>query len=150
MADAAEFQWTTYALVLGIAAVGYVGYAIFPAFVDNMDASQQIHAVVNDGWRRIGKDEIQKRVLEKLSTIGSHVETPAGGAATVVRGLPVTDDDVIVTCTDQDQDCSDQSGDVTVSVHYARHMPLPWLKGKFITLHFSPSANASLAPVNWN
>ncbi|MHB8419890.1 MAG: hypothetical protein ACYDCL_17590 [Myxococcales bacterium] len=150
MADAAEFQWTTYLLVIGIGVAGYLGYSLYPAFVDNMDAAQQLHSVVNDGWRRIGKDEIHKRVLEKLSAIGSHLETPAGGAVTEVRGLPIDDDDVVVTCSDQDQDCSEQTGDVTVTVHYTRHMPLPGLKGKSITLHFNPSASASLAPVNWN
>ena len=150
MADAAEFQWTTYALFLGLGLACYVGYSIFPAFVDNMDAAQQLHGVVNDGWRLPGKEELHKRVMEKLATIGKHVETPAGGATTEVSGLPIDDDSVEVVCTDQNEDCSAQQGDVTVTVHYTRRMPLPGLKDKFITLHFSPTASASLAPVNWN
>jgi hypothetical protein len=150
MADAAEFQWTTYLLVIGIALAVYIGWALFPAYVDAMDATQAVHGVVNDAWRRVGKEELQKRTLEKLSAIGHHMETPAGGVPTEVRGLPVTDDDIIVTCTDPNADCSEQEGDVTITVNYERHMPLPYWKGKFITLHFHPSAHETLMPAVWN
>jgi hypothetical protein len=67
-----------------------------------------------------------------------------------VTGLPVTDDDVTITCTDTNGDCSAQEGQVTIAVSYVRHMPLPWWKGKFITLHFHPSATETLLPANWN
>ncbi len=149
MADRAEFQWTTYALVLAIGTAAYIGYALFPAFSDNMDATAAVHAMVNDAWQKMGKEELQKRMLEKLSTIGHHVETAAGGSPKEVAGLPIGDEDITITCTDTTQTCSDQEGQITISVNYERHMPLPFLKGKYITLHFHPSATETLLPAKW-
>ena len=148
-AESGEINFVAVLMLCGVALAGYFAYALMPAFSDEMDVSQQIHAIANDGWRRIGKDELHKRVLEAMGKIGHHVETPAGGQPTDVPGLEVEDDDVEITCTDQDQDCSDAAGDVTIAVHYTRQVPLPGLQGKFVTLHFNPSAQASLQPVKW-
>jgi hypothetical protein len=105
--------------------------------------------MVNDAWRKIGREELKKRMLEKLSTIGHHVETPAGGSPKDAPGLPITEEDIIVTCTDTGQDCSEQAGEVTITVNYERHMPMPFLKDKYITLHFHPSASGTLLPAQW-
>ncbi len=147
--ESGEFNFVALLLLSGVALAGYLAYALLPAFSDEMDVAQQLHAVANDGWRRIGKEEMHKRVLEAMGKIGNHIETPAGGLPTEVPGLEVNDDDVEISCTDQSQDCSDLTGDVTIAVHYTRLVPLPWLQGKFVTLHFSPSAHASLQPVKW-
>jgi hypothetical protein len=149
MADSAEFQWSTWALALALVGVVYVGYALYPAFFDNMDATAVVHSVVNDAWHKLGREELQKRTLEKLASIGHHIETPAGGSPKEVPGLPVTDENITVTCTDTGQDCTEQQGEVTLSVNYERHMPLPFLKGKYITLKFHPSATGTLLPAQW-
>ena len=68
-------------------------------------------------------------------------------------GLPVTDDDISVTCTDTGQDCSEQSGEVTISVSYERHMPLPYWKGQVhhaqvsSERHRDPPARAMVIPL---
>ena len=144
-----EIQFMSVVLIAAVLAAGYLGYALYPAYSDELDASQAIHGIANDGWRRIGKEELHKRVMEKLARIGSHVETQAGGQPTEVPGLPIGDDDVTVVCTDQDQDCSESTGEVTLSFQYVRHVPLPGLTGKYLTLHFSSNATASLLPVKW-
>lgn len=143
-------QWTTALLILGIAIAGYFFWALLPAYADNYTARQSIESVVNQGWRRMGKEEIHKQVLEKLSTIGSHIEQPAGGLPIEVKGLPVDDDSVVVTCTDTRADCSESSGEVQVTVTYTRVMELPYWKGKTISLHFSPTAKETLQPATWN
>jgi hypothetical protein len=150
MANNAEFQWTTYAAVLGIAAAGYVGWAIYPAFSDNMELAQSIHAVANEAWRLTGKAEMEKRVMEACSRIGHHLETPPDGTEQDVPGLPVGDGDLTVDCSDRAQDCTEAEGTVTITVKYTRRMPLPWLKGKFITLHFGPTAHETLKPADWH
>lgn len=142
-------QFTSILLILAIAIVGYFFWALVPAFSDNMDARQAISGIINQAWRRMGKEEIHKQVLEKLSTIGSHVETPAGGVTTVVKGLPIDDDSVVVLCSDEPGDCSTADGEVTVTVTYTRVVPLPYLTGKSLTLHFAPTAKESLKPAQW-
>ena len=97
-----------------------------------------------------GGRSFQKRTLEKLSVIGHHIEIPAGGSPKEVPGLPVTDENITVACTDTGQDCSEQEGEVTLTVNYERRVELPFLKGKSITLHFHPSASGTLLPANWN
>ena len=54
-----------------------------------------------------------------------------------------------MTCTDPTHDCTDPEGSVIISVSYTRLMLLPYLKGKYLTLHFAPSATESLQPVEW-
>jgi hypothetical protein len=142
-------QFTTVLLILAIAIAGYFFWAMLPAYEDNYTARQSIEGVVNQGWKKTGKEEIHKQILEKLSTIGSHVETPAGGVPVEVRGLPIDDDSVVVVCTDSRADCSASEGDVQVTVNYTRVVPLPFLGHKTISLHFSPSAKESLQPANW-
>ncbi len=67
-----------------------------------------------------------------------------------VKGLPVGEDEVSVICTDQSaHDCSGADGDVEITVTYTRIVELPYLKGRFVTLHFSDSAKETLKPVEW-
>jgi hypothetical protein len=148
--NSGKVQFTTVLLVLGIAIAGYFAVTLVPAFSDNYTARQAIESVVNQGWRRMGKEEIHKQVLEKLSQIGTHLEQPADGAVHEVSGLPVDDDSVVVTCTDERGDCMNQEGDISVTVTYNRVIPLPYLTGKTITLHFAPTCKESLKPVNWD
>jgi hypothetical protein len=142
-------QWTSVLLLLLIAVAGYFAYTLLPAFEDNYTARQAIAGIVNQGWRHLGQTEIHRQILEKLSTIGSHVELPAGGQPIEVKGLPIDDDSVVVVCTDQQGDCSGADGEVMATVSYTRIISLPYLTGKTISLSFSPSAKESLHPVNW-
>ena len=149
--NSGKVQFTTILLVLAIATAGYFAFALLPAFADNYNARQAMESVVNQAWRRMGKEEVHKQILEKLSKIGTHLEQPAGSDAVVeVGGLPVDDDSVVVTCTDERADCTRDNGDITVVVNYVRVVPLPYLKGKTVSLHFAPKCTESLKPVNWD
>jgi len=129
---------------------GYLGLAVYPAFSDEIEVRQQLHAVANEGWHHKGREELHRQVMEKLSGIGFHWERPDdGGPVRMAPGLGLTDDDVVVTCTDRGQDCSESDGRVEIRVRYQRLMPLPFLTGKNVTLNFSPHADATLNPVAW-
>jgi hypothetical protein len=130
-------------------ALGYLGWALYPAITDEMYVRQSLHAIANEGWHHGGRSDLHKQVMDKLATIGTHLETPADGPARAVQGLGVQDDDVVVSCTDRTQDCTDDTGEVQIQVRYQRVMPLPFLTDKSITLHFSPHADATLKSVNW-
>ncbi len=150
-ARSGRIQGSSLLLLLLAAAAGWLAYAVWPAIADNLEAERQLHAIANDAWRRIGERQIHDRVLDALAKIGSHVETPAGGQAVEAAGLPIDDDEqhVVVTCTDPNEDCSDSQGQITITVHYTRSVPLPGLQGKYLTLHFNPSAESGLEPPTW-
>jgi hypothetical protein len=143
-----QVQFTSILLLLAIAAGGYLIYALLPAYVDNYTLKQDLSGIVNQAWRRAGQAELQKQVVEKAQSIGSHVEIPPGGLPVVVKGLPVGDEETVVTCTDTAHDCTGD-GEVQITVSYVRIVALPYLTGKTVTLHFSPSAKESLQPVEW-
>ena len=147
--SAGFIQFSTVLLILGLAVGGYFAYVIAPAYIDNYTLKQDLTGIANQAWRRVGRDELRKQVVDKAATIGSHVEIPEGGLPIVVRGLPVGDDEVTVTCTDAAGDCSGDEGEVFIAISYTRIMLLPYLKGKFVTLHFSPTAKETLKPVEW-
>jgi hypothetical protein len=137
-------------VLLLLAGAGYLFYALYPAFLDNMDIQTTLHAVANDGWRRKGREDLHQQIMNKLANVGFHFEPSEDGSTPVrVRGLGVPEDDVVVTCTDRTQDCSENDGKIYVEVRYQRVMPLPGLTGKNVTLRFSPHAEATLAAVNW-
>jgi hypothetical protein len=137
-------------LVLLLALVGgYFVYALYPAFLDEVEVRTAIHSIANDGWHRNGREELHRRVVDKLATIGFHVEKTEEGQEIRVRGLGVPDDDIVVTCSDRGQDCSENDGAVKIEVRYQREMPLPWLTGKNVTLNFNPHAEATLNAVTW-
>jgi hypothetical protein len=143
-----RIQFTSILSILLITVGGYFAYALVPVYADNYTLKQDLSGIANQAWRKMGKEELQKQVIEKASAIGSHVEIPRGGLPVTVKGLPVGEDEVVVVCTDQAGDCSGD-GEVTVAVNYARIVPLPYLKDRFVTLHFSPSAKETLKPVEW-
>ena len=147
--NAGEIQFTSVLLLLAIATAGYFAWALLPAVADNYTAKQTIGGIVNQGWKRMGKEEMHKETLEKLSTIGSHIEQPPGGQPIEVKGLPIEDDSVVVVCTDPREDCSESDGEVTITVTYTRVVPLPYLKSKSVSLHFAPSAKETLKPAAW-
>ena len=148
--NSGEVQFTSILLILAVAIGGYFAFALIPAVADNYTAKQEIGGVVNQGWKRMGKEEMHKTVLEKLSRIGSHIEQPPDGKPIEVKGLPIDDDSVQVVCTDTREDCTDSEGEVTITVTYTRVVPLPYLKGKSVSLHFSPSMHDTLKPADWN
>ena len=127
----------------------YLLYAIYPAIVDEINVRQELHAIANEGWHRKGREELHREVMAKLAMIGFHVETRDDGTPVQMAGLGVPDDDVVITCTDRGQDCSEADGKVFIEVRYQRVMPLPGLTGKSLTLRFSPHADATLNAVNW-
>jgi len=136
-------------MLLVITVGGYFSYVLLPAYIDNYTLKQDISGVVNEAWHKVGQTELQKQVIDKASGIGSHVEIPPSGLPVTVRGLPVGEDEVTVTCTDSSHDCTGSDGNVVITVTYTRIVELPYLKGKYVTLHFSPSASESLQPVEW-
>ena len=127
----------------------YLFYALYPAFLDEIEVRSSLHSVANDGWHHHGREDLHKQIMDKLATIGFHSETLDDGSTSTVRGLGVPDEDVVITCTDATQDCSGSDGKVVIEVSYERVMPLPWWKGKSITLRFSPHADATLNTVSW-
>jgi hypothetical protein len=137
-------------LVLLLALTGaYFLYALYPAILDEIDVRTALHTIANDGWHKKGREELHQRVVDKLATIGSHIEKTEDGPLARVPGLGVPDDDIVVTCTDHAQDCTDSDGAVRIDVRYQREIPLPWIEGKTLTLNFSPHAEATLNAVNW-
>ena len=144
-----EVQFTSLLLLVVLAAIGYFAYALFPGVADNYTLKQQMSGVVNQAWKRLGKEDVHKQVMEKAGAIGTHIEQPAGGLPIEAPGLPIAEEDVVVVCTDQAQDCTKDDGEVFVTVTYARVMPLPYFKGKSLTLHFSPSVHETLKPAAW-
>ncbi len=136
-------------LLLLLSGVAYFAYALLPAFFDNYTLKQDMSGIVNQAWHKQGQIELQKQVIAKAAAIGSHVEIPPSGLEVSVRGLPIGEDEVVVTCTDSTHDCSNPEGEVTIVATYTRIVALPYLKGKFVTLHFSPSVKESLHPVEW-
>ena len=134
-------------LVLSLA--GYFTYALLPAYTENYTLKQELSGVANQAWHKLGRDELQKQVIAKATGIGSHVEIPPSGLPVTVKGLPIGEDEVSVTCTDAAHDCSGDEGSVVIAVTYVRIMILPYLSGKYLTLKFSPSATESLKPVEW-
>jgi hypothetical protein len=143
-----RIQFTSILTLLLITVGGYFAYALVPAYADNYTLKQDLSGVANQAWHKMGKEELQKQVIDKASAIGSHVEIPVGGLPITVKGLPVGDDEVTVLCTDPSGDCSGD-GEVMISVNYGRIVELPYLKGRFVTLHFSDSAKETLKPVEW-
>jgi hypothetical protein len=136
--------------VLLVALLGaYILYALYPAFLDELEVRTTLHSVANEGWHRKGREDMHRQVMDKLATIGFHLDTVEEGPPVQVRGIGVAEEDVVITCTDRSQDCSDNDGKVLIEVHYERVMPLPWLTGKSVTLKFNPHAEATLATVAW-
>ncbi len=144
-----RIQFTTILTLLLISVGGYFVWVLLPAYIDNYTLKQDLSGVANEAWHKLGKDELRKQVIEKASGVGTHIEIPPSGLPVTVRGLPIGEDEVVVTCTDQTADCSSSEGDVMINVTYTRIVAMPYLTGKFITLHFSPSAKESLKAVEW-
>jgi hypothetical protein len=144
-----QIQFSLVLVVLVALLGGYFFYALYPAFLDEIDVRQAIQAVANDGWHLKGREDLHRQVMDKLAVIGSHPDVRDDGTPIVVRGLGVPDDDVIITCTDPIQTCSDANGKVFIEVRYQRVMPLPWWTGKTVSLRFSPHADATLNAVSW-
>jgi hypothetical protein len=144
-----QIQFTSILTLLVVAAIGYLGYALLPAYADNYTLKQDLSGIANQGWRNMGQLAMQQAVIEKAQGIGSHIEIPTGGLPVQVKGLPVGEDETVVTCTDASHDCSGADGDVQITVTYTRIVALPYLKDKTVTLHFSPSVKESLHPVEW-
>ncbi len=142
-------QFTTILTFAAIGVVGYFAYALGPAYLDNYTLKQDLSGIANQAWHKRGREELQKQVIEKAAGIGSHVEIPPSGLPVTVKGLPIGEDEVTVTCTDSARDCSGADGSVVIGVSYMRIMTLPYLTGKHIDLHFSPSTTESLQPVEW-
>jgi hypothetical protein len=135
-------------LLLALGA-GYLFYALYPAFLDEIDVRTNLHSIANDGWHHTGREDLHRKVIDKLRTIGFHYEPSEDGRPVRVTGLELAEDDVVVTCTDRGQDCSESDGQVFIEVHYQRSMPLPGLTGKNVTLRFNPHAEATLSAVAW-
>jgi len=142
-------QFTTILTVLALSIGGYFLYALLPAYTENYTLKQELSGVANQAWHKLGREELQKQVIAKATGIGSHVEIPPSGLPVTVKGLPIGEDEVSVTCTDSARDCTGADGSVVIAVSYMRIMTLPYLSGKHLTLHFSPSATESLQPVEW-
>ena len=144
-----RIQITSILLLLAIAAGGYFAYVLLPPYSDNYTLKQDLSGVANQAWKKAGQRELQKQVIEKAQSIGTHLEIPPSGLPIEVRGLPVGEDEVVVTCTDSSHDCTGGDGEATITVTYLRIIALPYLKGKYVKLNFAPSVKESLQPVEW-
>ncbi len=147
--ESGQIQFSVILSLLVMLGIVYLIWAVFPAVSDEIEVRQALHAIANDGWHHGGRADLQKRLMDKLATIGSHAETTTDGVSRIAPGLGLQDEDVTITCTDRTQDCTEEPGQVDIQVRYERVMPLPLLTGKNITLRFHPHADATLKPVNW-
>src|SRR5580704_3970731 len=62
-----RIQFTSILTLLLISVGGYFAYALTPAYVDNYTLKQDLSGIANQAWHRMGKEELQKQVIEKAS-----------------------------------------------------------------------------------
>ncbi|HMK73631.1 MAG TPA: hypothetical protein VK454_09840 [Myxococcaceae bacterium] len=106
----------TLVLVLGVAAVAYLGWIFIPPWMDNLDMREATTAAFN----RMAVDPDDSRIriflLAKAKTTGSHWEN-RGGSRVEVRGLGLSESDIVI-----ERDAESRSG--RVSIDYQREIQL--------------------------
>lgn len=126
-------------MLAGIIAGIYFTIMLAPAVTDNMDVQGAVDAAYNQSAR--DDDVLRNIIQDKLRYVGDHEEDDGFGNMKVVKGLGLTDDDIII-----DRDGVNDA--VTIQVNYSRKIDLKPFN-RFLILHFHPmkSGPVHAAPV---
>jgi hypothetical protein len=106
----------TLVLLLGVAAVAYLGWIFIPPWLDNLDMREATAAAFNRMALDSDDSRIRTFLLAKAKTTGTHWEN-RGGTRVELRGLGLSESDIII-----ERDAESRSG--RVSIDYQREIQL--------------------------
>jgi len=95
----------------------YYGVIVVPLYVDHMDVKEAVAAVHNQSGRNQNDEQLKYEIRSRTSQMGQHVEYDRFNNPTVVPGLGLTDDQIII-------ERSTVSPSVRVEVSYSRTVRL--------------------------
>ncbi len=131
---------------MAVALLAALGFGIYmaivwvPLYADDYSMREAIQSVANSAWRNVADDELKKQLMEKAKRIRVY-DRIVDGKQQDLPAIVLLADNIFIT---RDQ----EKKEILIQVTYERDFVYP-IVGRPRSKTFTPSATASLTPVQW-
>ena len=126
--DSGKVSLGTLVLLLLLGGAVYFLALYLPLWVDSLDVKEAVAAAHNLAGRNLNDAVLRNEIRHRTSEMGTHEETDAFGNTELVRGLGLTDEQILI-------ERDDVTGDVRIEVEWERVVTLKPTRHEH-TFHF--------------